>query len=537
MSNYIPNKIEPKNYFAEEFLSPKDNPADYLDPLDYIVMVRQNLDAGKLQNYNSDELKQVEDNFIDAYVSLSDKKKNVFHDSCYNTMEGLTDLQISKSEKPTKDFEDHIAQVQKKINAGKFNDYTIVQLEKVEDKLKDTYFALSEKQQEKFHELYAQTFEELFYLPLDKAEKGIENLLHDYAADAKTNYQSWKGFASQSSPRISVDEQEIDAQELNEILFLEQDNPDLTLNNLLADYHPTKFEGYALGKYPRTPTLSSNKDKSFKTYCVTSLPKKSIGKTSTEPKVMVKSNSTIKTKVDPVIEYDVDLSKLELPETSDYHSYKAPQKLENVVSLFSSSKTKKGLSFLAKAALVAGMGVVVMGNYNNQVDHKIGSDYHGDPSVEAVDTYVQKAKVEVKNEKENTTPLKIMNTVKFPEKKTVAHKIQAKASGPNTHQVSAGDTVYHNLCAGDAACVKEMWKINPGVDLNNLVPGQKLNLVSPNYNTILTRGLNSLDCGTLKEIQQIGNVDANGHNAFDNQVSKISAVFNYLNCQASTQLK
>ena len=271
---------------------------------------------------------------------------------------------------------------------------------------------------------------------MDNADEGIETILYHHALELKKEKPQdyHPGHAE-----ISVEEQDIDADELNDIITLED------MDNLLARYNPNEFEGYADGKH----TVISLQKNASKDYCVTYKPfqKKKLNYRGAYPKSKVFNDG-----------YDLDLSALKLygedkapaaqieydVDVSEFY-VDAPQKsLENIVVAFPSQKKSKALSFLAKAAIVVGLGFGVMGNYdalNQAADTPQKAEYHGTPSAE-VASPTNSAKASVKSsetkkvEKETSAPAQRIKN-KFVKRFPPSYK---KSTG-TYHSVEKGETL------------------------------------------------------------------------------------------------
>ncbi|MDP3699232.1 MAG: hypothetical protein Q8R47_06645 [Nanoarchaeota archaeon] len=480
MSNYITNHTAQKDLVYDLF-SPKDDLSIYhSNPLEYITIVRNHLEDKKLRTYSLPELIKVEDQFKTAYSSLSDEQKNEHLDACSDAVGQLFDLQVEKTEVKKSLIEqdflspkdspadylnplDYITVVRESISAGKMDTYSLAELQEVEDKFKEAYAQLSDKKKEIYLEDCVDTIMDLSKLYvkedkrldkvyqvvadlsndlMDNADEGIETILNDYKeVEFKNNkpqdYQP--GHAE-----ITVEEQEIDAEELNDILSIEEDSANPALNDLLAKYNPENWGGYKPEKYPRTPALSSDEDKSFKAYCVTSLLAKAVPRKVHEKKVIVKNSTAApdsKSAYTPQIEYDVDVSEFYVD---------VPKKnLKNVVVAFPTKKKSKVLSFLAKAAVVVGLGFGVMGNYdalNQAADAPQKADYHGTPSAEMASS-VTSAKASVKSSETKKVEKEMPSAapkavVVLPTKKAVKRFPPGyNSQAGNYHAIEKGDTL------------------------------------------------------------------------------------------------
>ena len=84
-----------------EFLSPRDNLADYLDPLDYVSMVGTNLAKGKLPGYTLSELRKIEEK-VSAVIAenypSSVEEQAVYTQEHFPLVDGLNGL-IVEAEK------------------------------------------------------------------------------------------------------------------------------------------------------------------------------------------------------------------------------------------------------------------------------------------------------------------------------------------------------------------------------------------------------------------------------------------------------
>src|SRR3989338_3977132 len=88
---------------VEEFLSPRDNLADYLDPLDYVSMVGTNLAEGQLKNgYTLPELRKVEKQvsavIAENYPASSVEEQEALTQKYFSLVDGLNGL-IAEAEK------------------------------------------------------------------------------------------------------------------------------------------------------------------------------------------------------------------------------------------------------------------------------------------------------------------------------------------------------------------------------------------------------------------------------------------------------
>ena len=613
MSNYIKNNgTEPKNFFADGFLSPKDNHVDYLDPLDYITVVRESVARGELQDYTLTELKKVEKQFSQAYTSLSNEEIGRDSDTVHETLMSIVDFRQDKAEElkqmvndavsflneiignhdadaPENRARSNIAYITKDLAAGKFKKYSLAELKEIENKFIKSYSALPLDEQERKKEDCYKVFEDLGYLQMDTPEGYIEYLTNDNYIDTKMGLQSWKGYAS---PRITVEEHEMDLEELNEILSLEENSADLTLNDLLAVYNPKDFEG----KRPQIYKIGSQKDNeanytlktltraketavqsweeyssnvfspqdkvSFKAYCVTSLPAKNAPGKITEKKVIIKERTESKPVYAQEIEYDVDVSEFWEDKKPVYTTTK---NLENVVVAFPTKKKSKVLSFIAKAAMVAGLGITAFTGYNYlapsvkdaadpQLEH-----YHGASSAEVASSATSAKPVERSHESSVKAKSVENNSKSVIEQPAVASQTPAtpKASQPKLreypnsswvpyesefHTVEKGETMaglYEDYAArGGTLSRSDYFKVfrqaNPHVqDLTRIYTGQKVIDVGTEVHVqALTYTLSKLDCETLKDIYSIDDVNVTGEKAnhVDHKVNELKKTLMYLDC-------
>ncbi len=392
-------------------LSPKDNVADY-DALEYIGVVKAALEAGKLNDYNLHELQKVEEIVSKAYSALSndeiDKHENAVHQVFYD----LVNLQNIKEDEEKKSLDeavstlneivdtyDHtpeskarkrIATVQKDLAAGKFDSYSLAQLQEVEDNFKEDYAVITNGevyQDAEFVTPYAETILALTDLQNATVEKGIEDLVKDN----KNDPQSRIGYALEKYKRTP----EVEVKELSEE---EKDTVEYSILNLPV--------------VPQEEVRNrSTGNESYKAACVTGLPKKSATPTMLEDKVII--NHTVTLQNEPVNSLPLG------PDGGIVAMYKAAQKnLEAVVLPFPTKKKKSNLGrYLAKAAFVAAAGIasfVVGYNYlatpvNTEADQL--KHYHGSPSVEVAPVNKVKhveQKVEAKSAEARPVPSPII---------------------------------------------------------------------------------------------------------------------------------
>jgi len=479
MSNYNDNKGTGLRDFEYSLFSPKDD-LDYYskNPLQYLNVVSSHLAAGELKTYSLSELVKVEDQFKTAYSSLSDEQKNEYLYACSDAVGQLFDLKVEKTEGnknkglivqnflSPKDSSadylnplDYINVVKESIAAGKMDTYSLAELQEVEDKCKEAYARLSDKKKEIYMDDCVETIMDLSKLYvkedkrldkeyqivadlsndlMDNADEGIETILYDHALELNKNKPQDNNL---DYAEITVEEQEIDAQELNDIITLED------MGNLLADYNPKDFAGFAPGKY----VVTSLQKNASKDYCVTYKPfKKRI--LNYRGADMVKESKVFNDGYDldlsalrlfkeqPVIEYDVDVS--------EFYVDAPKKKLENIVAAFPSQKKSKAISFLAKAAMLVGLATPFMCNSyiptNQSLDDASKQDYAAaevaSPMTSAKASAQAPETKKVEKEAPSTIAPKI--AVFLPQKKVVKRFPPSyNSQAGNYHAIEKGDTL------------------------------------------------------------------------------------------------
>lgn len=226
--------------------------------------------------------------------------------------------------------------------------------------------------------------------------------------------------------------------------------------------------------------------------------------------------------------------------------------LENIVAIAPAKSKNKAVGYIAAAAIALAGSLAglytgfthIYSSLKNTAD-VAHSENQGTPSVQPAAPVktanaAPKAK-SIENVPKENAPAFPQKTVETP--KTSEQKVKripprpTTNSGSGIHTIQSGDTVFYNLCAGDVKCAKEMWRINPGVDLNNLYPGQKLNMVSGSYDKILSQVLTNLDCESLHDLNKTGDVDgmAGKLKPIRDNLSRIGVELDYLNCKANAR--
>lgn len=451
---YTPQELEDFGF------SPRDNVADYVDPLEYINIVKaslekSSLDPRNLNNYTLTELQKVEKSLSQAYTSLSNEDMETYEDNFHQLFTDIIQLQNIKEDEEKKSLEEaasflnelvdsydadapenkarrYLGTAQKDLAAGKFDIYSLAQLQDVENKFKEAYSVITEGvsyQESDFVIPYAETIMGLADLQNERAESGC-------ATDLE----------------ITVEEQEISAEEYAEILDFEywlNDTPEYSMANLPI----APQEEVVLGKYtPKQPyeeeftldallgkgIVSPTASPSFKAYID---PKKKVSE--------VMEASSLDNVQDIVARYDLFAHLEDLSKIGTSIPASIPEKnLEAVVIPFPAKKKNKVLNHAAKAAFVAvaGLAAVVGYNYlpswfNFAADEALS---HSHEEAAAVTIPITKTRDHIKNryvkctdqdtveKKRDIKPIVIPVTVtaKAPEKKLVEEDIYAQLDVP-----------------------------------------------------------------------------------------------------------
>jgi len=378
---YTPQELEDFGF------SPRDNVADYVDPLEYINIVKaslekSSLDPRNLNNYTLTELQKVEKSLSQAYTSLSNEDMETYEDNFHQLFTDIIQLQNIKEDEEKKSLEEaasflnelvdsydadapenkarrYLGTAQKDLAAGKFDIYSLAQLQDVENKFKEAYSVITEGvsyQESDFVIPYAETIMGLADLQNERAESGC-------ATDLE----------------ITVEEQEISAEEYAEILDFEywlNDTPEYSMANLPI----APQEEVVLGKY--TPKQPYEEEFTLEAL---------LGKGIISPTACSSFKAYIgpKKKVSEVIEASsLDWGDEQAP---TFELFTPEKNIEAVVVPFPVQKKKSNLGrYLAKAAFVAAGITYLAVGYNylassvNAVADKQLDHYHGSPSVEVI---------------------------------------------------------------------------------------------------------------------------------------------------------
>ncbi|MEK6905232.1 MAG: hypothetical protein AABX24_02415, partial [Nanoarchaeota archaeon] len=425
----------------------------------YIATVRNDLAAGKLDQYGLAQLQEVENKFKEAYSVFSDEEKEIQSESCIQTIIDLTDLQNNS-------------------------------VEVIVPNLVKDYFTRSKKNPYSWEEFnpgkYKQSNKQSAVKPIseqlkDTVEYGLADLI---AADSQENNQGNNGSSTQK----------------------------FSLKNNSA-YEEEFSLGALLGKAMISPAACTK----FKAHCV--VQPKQTPKTFLGGSVSLFSpNAFYLGASQGIVErYDLfarleELSKLSVSQPVAVNTPVAipvaiqPSKLK---SNFKPKSVNNIANTLAKAAIVAAAGIASLIGYNslsnsiNAVDDYPLDYYHGSPSVEVV-APVNKAK-----STDKIPELKVVNTMnKTIEQPAVAHQAVPKAphktvvkqSSPlsqlspsfdiydsNTHSIQKGDTFvglwkdYHTR--GGTLDFNDYLKSVKGANshienVNQIFPGQEVELPS-----------------------------------------------------------
>ncbi|MBI4147467.1 hypothetical protein HY494_02335 [Candidatus Woesearchaeota archaeon] len=569
---YTPEELD---FFG---LSPKDNFADYT-PAEYFAVVNGSLAAGKMKDYTLAEIQEVENNLRQVYSTLSTPQMSTEQivkclDGPNETLINIVTLRQNKEQEQEKvltsaltflnevideydaDAPENLARkyigtVRNDLAAGKLDQYSLAQLQEVENNFKEAYSILSDEEKEFQSESCIQTIIDLTYLQNNSVEFIVQSLIEDYFVDSKKNPQSWGGFnpgkykpsnkqSNAAKPQISEQLKDTVEYSLADLITADsQENyPEKrkkTIQKFSLKDNSAYEEEYSLGALLGKVIISPMVCTAFKAHCVVQ-PKQTSKKVSAglAESVSLFSPSAFYLDASQGIVERYDLS-LRLEELSKINVSRLPVAVNTPVvtvptvpipvaiqssnSKFNNSNKSKFNSAntiantLAKAAIVAAAGIASLIGYNflsssiNAVDDHQLDYYHGSPSVEVV-APVNTAKTTGKYSESDHSGLSAVKSVgtgsKSVEQPAVASQAAPKAphktgvkqlSQLSTHSFDIYDSNIHSIQKGDTFAglwkdyharggtldfndyLKSIRSANPLLEnVNKIFPGQEVEL-------------------------------------------------------------
>ncbi len=285
----------------------------------------------------------------------------------------------------------YISTVQNDLAAGKFDKYNLTQLQEVEEKFKEAYAVITNGevyQDAEFVTPYAETIMALTDLQNDTVEKGIENLLNDYASELKKDPASWDDYKpGLNKPQKGIIIEDYDLNIHEDIKMFGMGSVELLLENLPI----TPQEEVSPGQYPvnRRIFMSSGQN-SYKAACVISLPKNSVKiKDRLEEKILFNESEHFSASAEEEAEEITPLPNLEGGILAHYVDVPVEEKkIEAVVVPFPTKKKNPVWKYVAAAVVTVASGIASLIGYNYLASNGVAENplkhYHGAPSAEVI---------------------------------------------------------------------------------------------------------------------------------------------------------
>jgi len=206
-----------KAYTVEELdlfeLLARDNLADY-DPLEYLAVVKASLEAGRIHKYSLSEVQNIEENVREAFFSLSSAELSEYQGVVHQMFNDITALQntlpylhqfveekgdtLEEASSLLNEIVDNygdykpvgdIETIQYDLAAGKLQEYSLPQLEQVEEKVRKAYSFLSNEERINQEDLVHQVLADLVDLQnTAEAKEYIGTVREELALGRCDNY-------------------------------------------------------------------------------------------------------------------------------------------------------------------------------------------------------------------------------------------------------------------------------------------------------------------------------------------------------------